>query len=87
MKSPDMRPNPGVPTEPCQAVDTGSRCLGCDVGCSQEPHGLDTHMPSTVLALAGVSGAQRNPCSEHEGDLAMSGEDSGTAELILGTLG
>lgn len=83
MRSPDMKPNPGVPTEPFQAVDAGSRCLGC----SQEPHGLDTHMPSTVLALAGVSGAQRNPCSEHEGDLAMSGEDPGTAELILGTPG
>lgn len=62
MRSPDMRSNPGVPTEPFQAVDAGSKCLWCDVG-----HVLDTQMPSAVVAVAGVSGAQRDPCTEQCG--------------------
>lgn len=67
MRSPDMRPNPGVPTEPFQAAGAGGRCLGCGGGDSQELHVLDTHMPPAVLAVAGVSDAQRDPCTEQGG--------------------
>lgn len=65
MRSPDMRPDPGVPTEPFQAAVLSAGAWG--VGCPQDPHVPDTHVPSAVLALAGVSGAQRDPCTEQCG--------------------
>lgn len=66
MRSPDMRPNPGVSTEPFQAAMLAA-VPGVWCGVLSGAHVLDTHMPSAVLALAGVSGAQRNPCTEQCG--------------------
>lgn len=86
MRSPDMRPNPGVPTEPSQAVMVAAGAWGVVWGALRSPIAGHTCPICTAGTCWGTEGPlHRAAC--HEGDLDTRGEHPGPAELMMGTPG
>lgn len=90
MKSSDMRPNPSVPIEPFQAAVLAAGAWGVLWGALRSPvcWTYTCHLQCWhLLVSVGHRGRPLHRAVWHVGDLAMSGEDPGTAELMMGTTG